>query len=116
MIGLPIIVPALAYVVAYLWGDHLFRGSVLTIGSVYLIFYYIDVIRGPLWGIQRQVQDLQRAAASLNRITDLLAEQPTLKDGDSTTLPDGPLAVQFDGVSFAYQDELATVNGTTANC
>ncbi len=111
VIGLPIIVPALAYVVAYLWGDHLFRGSVLTIGSVYLIFYYIDVIRGPLWGIQRQVQDLQRAAASLNRITDLLAEQPTLKDGHSTTLPDGPLAVQFDGVSFAYQDELATVNG-----
>ncbi|MCA9976872.1 MAG: ABC transporter ATP-binding protein, partial [Anaerolineales bacterium] len=106
VIGLPIIVPALAYVVAYLWGDHLFRSSVMTIGSVYLIFYYIDVIRGPLWGIQRQVQDLQRAAASLNRITELFAEQPTLHDGDRAALPDGPLSVQFDGVSFIYEDDL----------
>ncbi len=110
VIGLPIILPALAYVVAYLWGDQLFRNSVLTIGSVYLIFYYIDVIRGPLWGIQRQVQDLQRAAASLNRITDLFAQQSTLQDGDQAILPDGALAVQFAGVSFAYQDELPMVN------
>ena len=106
VIGLPIIVPAVAYVVAYLWGDHLFRGSALTIGSVYLIFYYIDVMRGPLWAIQRQVQDLQRAAASLNRITTLFGEQPTIHDGSQAVLPDGPLAVQFEGVSFVYDDAL----------
>ncbi|MCA9936512.1 MAG: ABC transporter ATP-binding protein, partial [Anaerolineales bacterium] len=110
VIGLPIIVPALAYVVAFLWGDHLFRSSIMTIGSVYLIFYYIDVIRGPLWAIQRQVQDLQRAAASLNRINDFFAEQPTLHDGSRAVLPDGALTVQFDGVSFAYRDELPLVN------
>lgn len=106
VIGLPIILPALAYVVAYLWGDRLFRSSALTVGSVYLIFYYIDVMRGPLWAIQRQVQDLQRAAASLNRITDLFAEQPTIHDGRSAVLSDGPLAVQFAGVSFIYDDDL----------
>jgi ATP-binding cassette subfamily B protein len=106
VIGLPIIVPGIAYVVAFFWGDHLFRSSMMTVGTVYLIFYYIDVIRGPLWAIQRQVQDLQRAAASLNRITALFAEQPTIHDGDSMDLPVGPLAVQFDGVSFVYDDDL----------
>ncbi len=113
VIGLPIIVPGIAYVVAFFWGDHLFRSSVMTVGTVYLIFYYIDVIRGPLWAIQRQVQDLQRAAASLNRITDLFAERPTIHDGDSAVLPDGPLAVQFSGVTFIYDDEREkeTVNG-----
>jgi ATP-binding cassette subfamily B protein len=111
VIGLPIIVPGIAYVVAFFWGDHLFRSSAMTVGTVYLIFYYIDVMRGPLWAIQRQIQDLQRAAASLNRITALFAEQPTIHDGDSAGLPDGPLAVQFEGVSFAYQDELSMVNG-----
>lgn len=117
VIGLPIILPALAYVVAYLWGDRLFRSSALTVGSVYLIFYYIDVMRGPLWAIQRQVQDLQRAAASLNRITDLFAEQPTIHDGRSAALSDGPLAVQFAGVSFIYDDDLrepSAVNGESA--
>lgn len=106
VIGLPIIVPAVAYVVAFFWGDHLFRSSAMTVGTVYLIFYYIDVMRGPLWAIQRQIQDLQRAAASLNRITALFAEQPTIHDGDGAVLPDGPLAMQFDGVSFVYDDDL----------
>jgi ATP-binding cassette subfamily B protein len=111
VIGLPIIVPGIAYVVAFFWGDHLFRSSVMTVGTVYLIFYYIDVIRGPLWAIQRQVQDLQRAAASLNRITDLFAEQPTIHDGSRAALPDGALAVQFEGVSFIYDDNLVGSNG-----
>lgn len=110
VMGLPILLPTLAYVAAYLWGDHLFRHSALTIGAVYLIFYYIDLIKEPLWVIQRQFQDLQRAAASLNRIADLFAQQPTLPDGRITSLPSGALAVQFDGVSFAYQDELPMVN------
>lgn len=105
VIGLPIIVPAIAYVAAYFWGDRLFRAGALTIGGVYLIFYYVDVIRGPLWAIQRQVQDLQRAAASLNRIAALFGVQPTLRDGDGAVLPDGPLAVQFDRVSFVYSDQ-----------
>ncbi len=111
VIGLPIIVPGIAYVAVFFWGDQLFRSSAMTVGSVYLIFYYIDVIRGPLWAIQRQVQDLQRAAASLNRITALLAEQPTIHDGAGATLPDGPLAMQFEDVSFAYDDELVGSNG-----
>jgi ATP-binding cassette subfamily B protein len=106
VIGLPIIVPGIAYVVAFFWGDQLFRSSVMTVGGVYLIFYYIDVIRGPLWAIQRQVQDLQRAAASLNRITALFGEQPTIHDGSRAALPNGPLSVQFEGVSFVYNDDL----------
>lgn len=111
VMALPIVLPTLAYIAAYLWGDRLLRTGALTIGSVYLIFYYIDVIKDPLWSIQRQIQDLQRAAASMNRIVSLFAEQPTIHDGTGAPLPDGPLAVQFEGVSFAYQDKLSIVNG-----
>ncbi len=110
VMGLPIVLPTLAYVAAYLWGDQLFRRSALTIGSVYLIFYYIDVIKEPLWALQRQFQDLQRAAASLNRIVALFAQQPTLQDGRIPSLPSGALAVQFERVSFFYQDELSNGN------
>ena len=115
VMSLPTIIPTLAYVGAYLWGDSLYRGGVLTIGTVYIIFYYIDVIRGPLWGIQRQVQDLQRAAASMNRIINLLAEQPVLPAAGERILPEGALAVQFDGVCFYYADdpESAVLNDIT---
>ncbi len=107
VITLPILMPALAYIAAYVWGTKLFAGSVLTIGTVYIIFYYIDVMREPLWVIQRQVQDLQQAAASMNRIVALFAEQPTLHDG-AEAVPHGRLAIQFDHVSFHYADDLDT--------
>ncbi len=106
IMALPIVVPTLAYIIAYVWGSQLFRSSTLTIGSVYLIFYYIDILKEPLWVIQRQVQDLQKASASLNRIMALFAEQPTIHDGHGAVLPDGSLAVQFDEVSFFYDDDL----------
>jgi ATP-binding cassette subfamily B protein/ATP-binding cassette subfamily C protein len=64
--ALPLGVFALAYVAAHTLGDSLFRDSVITIGELFLIFYYIDLLRGPLWEILHQVEDLQRAAASPN--------------------------------------------------
>lgn len=105
VMSLPIIVPSVAYVAAYLWGDSLFRGGLLTVGSVYLIFYYIDVAKGPLWGIQRQVQDLQRAAASINRIAALFAEEMQLSAHGEGALPAGPLRVAFENVWFYYDDD-----------
>lgn len=109
VMALPIVVPTLAYMVAYLWGDRLFRNGVLTIGTVYLIFYYIDVIKTPLWSIQRQIQDLQQASASLNRISALFAKHPTISDGPIDTLPAGALGVRFDRVSFHYEDDETAV-------
>lgn len=105
VMALPIVVPSVAYAVAYLWGDTLFRNGVLTVGSVYLIFYYIDVAKGPLWGIQRQVQDLQRAAASMNRIVALFDERPRLPAHGKRPLPGGPMRVAFEDVSFYYDDD-----------
>lgn len=105
VMALPIVVPSVAYAAAYLWGDGLFRGGVLTVGSVYLIFYYVDVAKGPLWGIQRQVQDLQRAAASMNRIVALFAERPQLPAHGKRSLPGGPMRVAFEDVSFYYDDD-----------
>ncbi len=101
---IPIVMPSLAYVVAYLWGANLFTNGVLTIGGVYLIFFYMDIIKGPLWEIQRQVQDLQQASASLNRVALLFDEQATILDG-SAEIGAGSLAIQFDHVDFAYADD-----------
>jgi ABC-type multidrug transport system fused ATPase/permease subunit len=109
VISLPTLAPTLAYIAAYLWGTRVYANELVTIGTVYLIFYYIDVIKGPLWVIQRQVQDLQQAAASMNRIADLFAEQPTILDGAQTSLAEGALAVRFAGVSFSYADDPETL-------
>lgn len=105
----PIAIFALAYAFAHVFGATFYQQSLMTIGSIYLIFYYLDLIKEPLWSINRQVEDLQRAGASVNRIVALRAQQPTLLDGPGVPFPSGPLAVQFDRVSFAYADDPETL-------
>jgi ATP-binding cassette, subfamily B, bacterial len=105
VMSLPLALPGMAYLAAFAWGDRLFRGDALTIGTLYLIFYYIGLMIGPLWSVQRNVQDLQRASASLNRVLALFGEQPRIDESGSAGLPAGPLAVQLDGVSFHYEDD-----------
>ena len=102
---LPLGVFALAYTAAHILGYTLFRGGQMTIGQVYVIFYYIDLLKGPLWEILRQVEDLQRAAASVNRIAELRQIQPTIQDGPGVAFPAGPLAVAFEDVTFHYEDD-----------
>lgn len=101
----PTMIFGLAYACAHLFGTNLYNNGLMTIGSVYLIFYYIDLIKEPLWRINRQVEDLQRAAASVNRIVDLWAQQPALSEGPGTPFPATAPTVQFDGVCFHYQDD-----------
>lgn len=55
-----------------------------------------------------QVEDLQRAAASINRIIELRQVQPTVHDGAGVVFSTGPLAVAFDDVSFHYEDDTET--------
>lgn len=101
---LPFGVFALAYVAAHVLGNTLFRDSRMTIGELYLVFYYLDVMKGPLWAILHQVEDLQRAAASINRITELRRVQSTIHDGPGAAFPGGPLRVAFDNITFRYED------------
>jgi ATP-binding cassette subfamily B protein len=105
---LPLGVFALAYSAAHLLGGNLFFAGRMTIGEVYLLFYYLDLLKGPLWEISRQFEDLQRATAGIKRIGQLRQVQPSILDGMGTNLPEGPLVVTFDNISFHYEDDRST--------
>ncbi|WP_208920421.1 ABC transporter ATP-binding protein [Paenibacillus uliginis] len=94
---------AAAFIVcAILWKN---GQSGLTIGSVYLVFYYTELLAKPIEKIRTQLEDLQKADASLLRVRDLLAIQPIIKDGPGAPLPDGPLSVKFRGLTFSYEED-----------
>ena len=83
----------------------LFRDGTLTIGAVYLIFRYTEMLRQPTEQIRNEVQDLQQADASIGRIEALLDTASRLVDGSGAALPPGPLGVELDNVSFGYGDD-----------
>jgi ATP-binding cassette subfamily B protein len=82
-------------------GGYLFLNGVISLGSVYLIFAYTQILNRPIEQITRQMQDLQLAGAGLRRIQQLLALHGSLADG-SRDLPAGALSVEMDRVSFGY--------------
>lgn len=84
-------------------GAGLYQRGELTLGGVYLIFSYAQLMSRPLEEISRQVVQLQQAGASLARIEALRRERSQIVDG-SAALPDGPLPLAFDRVSFSYPD------------
>ncbi len=85
---------------AYLW-----QKNAISIGTVYLIVHYTELLRRPIEQIRNQLQELQRASASINRISGLLGVHSKVQDGPGAALPSGPLGVEFGGVTFGYEDD-----------
>jgi ATP-binding cassette subfamily B protein len=103
---------ALGTVVAFALSAMLFKSGALTIGTVYLIFQYTEILRQPTEQIRHEVQDLQQADASMGRVEALLATVPRVIDGRGV-LPPGPLSVKLDGVSFGYAEEVPVLRNVS---
>jgi ATP-binding cassette, subfamily B, bacterial len=92
---------AIAFGVTY----PLYRQGLLTIGTIYLVVYYTDLIFRPLREITAEIQNLQKAAAGLERVESLVQLQSKVVDNGRSPLPTGPLAVHFENVTFGYNPD-----------
>lgn len=104
---------AIAFAVgAYLWGQ-----QAITIGTVYLIFHYTNLLYQPIEQIRTQLEDLQQAEASIIRIKELFQIQSKLSTGGDKPLPNGALSVAFENVSFSYNDgvQVAAIDTASRN-
>jgi ATP-binding cassette subfamily B protein len=97
---------ALGTVAGMAMGAYLYVSGSITLGTVYLIIYYLGILNWPLDRIARQLEDLQRARISIERVSALLNTQSLITDRGEINLPERePLAVDFEHVSFGYQSE-----------
>jgi ATP-binding cassette subfamily B protein len=97
---------ALGYVVAFGMGAYLYSTAAITIGTVFLFFNYIEILRRPLEEITEQMQELQKASAGIGRVQALYRIENKIIEGEGNqAIPAGPLAVEFQGVTFGYDQE-----------
>lgn len=98
----------LGYAVGLGLGAYLYTRGEVTIGTAYLIVYYIGMLAQPLQRIREQVEDLQGAGAGIARIQELFNTSSRLPPPRAPrTLTGAALGVAFEGVSFAYADGAA---------
>jgi ABC-type multidrug transport system fused ATPase/permease subunit len=102
----------LGQIIALVSGYTLYQAGLLSVGTVFLIINYTDIIFRPLREITNEIQNLQKAAAGIERVEALYNQESRIKDNGQAAppLPAGPLAVEFDGVTFGYNEETPVLN------
>jgi ATP-binding cassette, subfamily B, bacterial len=95
-----------ARVLALAIGIYLFFNGQITIGTIYLIVYYVGILQAPLIAFRDQLGELHQAAASVGRVRDLFEQKSLVQTetvaASANRLPATSLSVQFEDVSFQY--------------
>jgi len=85
-------------------GAYLYLQETFSLGAVYMVVHYTNMLLAPINHIMFQLEDLQRAGASVERVSELAQIQSVLKSGRGDPLKTGGLSVQFDRVTFGYPE------------
>lgn len=97
------LVAALATAIVYGLGGNLVISDVLTIGTLLALVGLLAQLYGPLTALSNVRVDVMTALVSFERVFEVLDLQPLVKEApDAVPLPEGPLSVEFDDVSFRY--------------
>ena len=105
----------LAFIGALALGFLLFQSGTLTVGAIFLVVRYTQMLQQPMQQLTRQLQEMQRASAGIVRIRELLQLLREVLDGHGGLEHHGALSVQFEHVSFEYDDASAARNGDSAS-
>ncbi|MEF2276969.1 ABC transporter ATP-binding protein [Deinococcus sp. YIM 134068] len=82
----------------------LYAAGAITLGTAFLLYQYMSMVEEPIDQLTQQLQDLQKAAASVVRVGELLTLRSGLREG-TRDLPPGPLDLRFEDVTFSYTPE-----------
>jgi ATP-binding cassette, subfamily B, bacterial len=106
----------IGYAIGLAVGVTLYTSGQASIGTAFMIVAYVGMLAGPLQSIRAELQDLQRATASIGRVRELMRIRPRVATAAATAAPispSGPLSVAFESVSFGYDDERQTAGDDT---
>jgi ATP-binding cassette subfamily B protein len=96
-------VATIATAIVYGFGGSLVISGVLTLGTLLALTALLARLYGPLTALSNVRVDIMTALVSFERVFEVLDLEPLVKDSTSPrNLPQGPLDIEFDNVSFSY--------------
>jgi ATP-binding cassette subfamily B protein len=97
------LIASLATAIVYGLGGNLVISGVLTIGTLLALVGLLAQLYGPLTALSNVRVEVMTALVSFERVFEVLDLQPMVAQSpDAEPLPDGPLDIRFDDVSFRY--------------
>ncbi|GAS81488.1 ABC transporter ATP-binding protein [Paenibacillus amylolyticus] len=96
---------ALAVTAVLLLGVHYYMEGLISIGTLFLIYQYTQMLNDPIEMLGDQVQEFQKAKSGMLRSRELLSMQSEIEEGTEEQLPEGPLGLEFSQVHFSYNQD-----------
>jgi ATP-binding cassette subfamily B protein len=104
--------PRVALALLLLYGGKLAIDGDISPGNLYSFYAYVMLIQLPFMMLGFLIMQAQRAAASAQRILEILDEEPDIDDAPGAVdLVDCQGDVHFDGVRFGYVDGTEVLDG-----
>lgn len=94
-------------------GALLLPSGTITLGGIYVGYYYASQLSLALFRVTYRVDALQIALVGMDRIAELFAERTKVADHGLTPLPPGALSIVFDEVGFEYVPGNKTLDGVS---
>ncbi|MFE9765541.1 ABC transporter ATP-binding protein [Streptomyces sp. NPDC005808] len=104
-------VPALGQVAMLALGGWLAVRGQVTLGTFVAFSSYLSQLVGPVRMLAVVLTVGQQARAGAERVLELIDTEPSIKDGTKTLPADAPATVEFDDVSFGYEEGRPVLNG-----
>ncbi|WP_030210391.1 ABC transporter ATP-binding protein [Streptomyces bikiniensis] len=104
-------VPALGQVAVLALGGWLAYKGQITLGTFVAFSSYLASLVGPVRMLAMVLTVGQQARAGVERVLDLIDTEPVVEDGTKELPADAPATVEFDDVSFAYEDGRRVLDG-----
>ncbi|MDT9701361.1 ABC transporter ATP-binding protein [Streptomyces sp. P17] len=104
-------VPALGQVAMLALGGWLAVRGHITLGTFVAFSTYLAQLVGPVRMLAMVLTVGQQARAGTERVLELIDTEPSMKDGTKELPADAPATVEFDDVSFGYEDGRPVLDG-----
>ncbi|MDX3849228.1 ABC transporter ATP-binding protein [Streptomyces sp. AK02-01A] len=104
-------VPALGQVAMLALGGWLATRGQITLGTFVAFSTYLAQLVGPVRMLAMVLTIGQQARAGVERVLELIDTEPTLRDGTKELPADAEASVEFDDVSFSYDDGRSVLDG-----
>ncbi|MET7851110.1 ABC transporter ATP-binding protein [Streptomyces avermitilis] len=104
-------VPALGQVAMLALGGWLAVRGQITLGTFVAFSSYLAQLVGPVRMLAVVLTVGQQARAGAERVLELIDTEPSIEDGKKTLPADAPATVEFDDVSFGYEEGRPVLDG-----
>jgi ATP-binding cassette subfamily B protein len=92
-------------------GYWLYTAGLITIGTVYLFVHYINLLDEPFWAMTHEIESFQTIGACVERLTEFRNFKAEVLDGAGVDIPERPLELDFNNVTFSYNGNDAVLSG-----